>query len=241
MNVLIVEDEIIIAAELSLLLQDMGYNVSGMAINYTSGIKLLQEKMPDLAIIDINLGGSKTGIDLGHFINENNNIPFIYLTSNSDKETVDTALESKPHSYLLKPFNKIEIYTSISLALQYKSTGKKLGENTNEQNLVINEAIFIKQKELFVKVELKEIICFKSDKNYIEVITKDKQYIIRSTLANLLSELPNNMFVKVHKSYIVNLKKMVAINHEIVIIDELEIPLTETYRKGLLQGLKTYS
>lgn len=241
MNVLIVEDEIIIAAELSLLLQDMGYNVCGMAINYTSGVKLLQEKTPDLAIIDINLGGSKTGIDLGHFINENNNIPFIYLTSNIDKETVDTALESKPHSYLLKPFNKIEIYTSISLALQYKSTGKKLEENSAEHNLIINDAIFVKQKELFVKVELKDIICFKSDKNYIEVITTQKMYIIRSTLANLLGELPNNMFVKVHKSYIVNLKKIGAINHEFVMVDALSIPLSDTYRKDLLHSLKTYS
>jgi len=241
MNVLIIEDEIIIAAELSLLLQDMGYNVCGMAINYTSGVKILQEKMPDLAIIDINLGGSKSGIDLGHFINENNNIPFIYLTSNIDKETVDTALETKPHSYLLKPFNKIEIYTSISLALQYKSTGKKLEEDTNEQNLIINDAIFVKQKELFIKVELKDIIYFKSDKNYIEVITSNKTHIIRSTITNLLSELPKNMFIKVHKSFAINMKKIEAINHEMVIVEKKEIPISESYRKDLLLTLKTYS
>lgn len=241
MNVLIVEDEIIIAAELSLLLQDMGYNVCGMAINYTSGVKLLQEKKVDLAIIDINLGGSKTGIDLGLYINENNNIPFIYLTSNVDKETVDTALETRPHSYLLKPFNKMEIYTSISLALQYKSTGKQMQESTDESNLILNDAIFIKNKELFIKVELNEIMFFKSDKNYIEVVTLDKTYIIRSTLANLLNELPKKTFVKVHKSYIVNLKKVSAINHEFIIVDKTNVPLSETYRKSLLDSLKTYS
>ncbi len=241
MNVLVVEDEIIIAAELSLLLNEMGYFVCGMAINYTSGVKLLEEKKPDLAIIDINLGGSKTGIDLGHFINENYNIPFIFLTSNVDQSTIESALECRPHSYLLKPFNKIEIFTSISLALQHKSSGKKLETSSNEENLIINNAIFIKNKELFVKVNLNEIIYFKSDKNYVEVTTASKTFLIRSTLANLLNELPTNTFVKVHKSYLVNLSKISAINHELVFADGKEIPMHENYRKELIQNLKTFS
>lgn len=241
MNILIIEDETIIAAELSLLLQNMGYNVCGIATNYSNGIKLLQEKSPDLAIIDINLGGSKTGVDVGQYINDNNNIPFIFLTSNIDKETINNALKTNPHAYLLKPFNETEIYSSIFLSLQNKSTNKKLSVSEENSNLIINNAVFIKDKGFFIKVELSDIIYFKSDKNYIEVITDNKVYIIRSTLTNLLSELPDNMFFKVHKSYAINIKKVSAINHEIIIVSGKEVPLSEGFRKEIINSIKTFS
>lgn len=241
MNVLIVEDEIIIAAELAQLLQEMEYQIAGIAVNYSNAVKFLQSNPADLAIIDINLGGSKTGIDLGTYINDNNKIPFIFLTSSVDNETVKLALNVQPHAYLLKPFNKVELLAAISLALRQKVATAKEITDKNSTEWIIDNAIFVKQKDLFVKVLLSDIICFKSDKNYIEVVTDTKTYIIRSTISSLLAELPEEQFFRTHKSYIVNVKKITAINHELLMAGSMEIPVSESYRKDLLQRLKTFS
>ena len=241
MNVLIVEDEIIIAAELSQILQEMGYTISGMAVNYSNAISLLSHEMPDIAIIDINLGGSKTGVDLGDFINEHNKIPFIFLTSNSDKETIDAALKTKPNAYLLKPFDKTAIYTAISLALQNNKNNLSINQKEQFDELFISDALFVKEKDMYVKVMFDDILYFKSDKNYIEVITNTKSYIIRSTMQNLINQLPASLFIKIHKSYSVNLRKITAINHEELLVGTVSIPISLPFRENLLNNVKIFT
>ncbi len=237
MNVLIVEDEIIIAAELSQILLEMGYGIAGMAVNYSNAISILANEKPDIAIIDINLGGSKTGVDVGNYINENNKIPFVYLTSNIDAETIENALQTKPNAYLPKPFDRTAIFTSIALALQDKNAGSE----TENSDLIVNNAIFIKEKELYVKVNYDDILYFKSDNNYIDVVTENKNHIIRSTQQGLIQQLPENEFLKVHKSFIVNVKRVTAINHEMLYIGVHIIPISASFRKNLLKQLKTFN
>jgi two-component system, LytTR family, response regulator LytT len=240
MDVLIIEDEIIIAAELSQILESIGYNVVGMAVNYSSAIAILNSEKPDIAIIDIHLNGSKTGVDVGKYINENNKIPFIFLTSNTDKNTIDLALETKPNAYLVKPFDKTAIYSAIALALQSKLT-ENLKQKNNSTELIINNALFVKVKDLYEKVPFENILYFKSDKNYIDVFTTTKNYIIRSTMASLLKQLPTTDFIKIHKSYAVNTNKINAINHEFLHVENAIIPISAGYRDNLLNNLKTFS
>ncbi|HEY1039887.1 MAG TPA: response regulator [Bacteroidia bacterium] len=242
MKILIVEDEMIIAAELSQLLQKMGYTICGTAVNYSGGISVLTNENPDIAVIDINLGGKKTGIDLGNYINEHHKIPFIYLTSSVDKPTVDEALKTKPGSYLLKPFDKTAIYSAIEIALQNGNNVNSVKQTGNTtQDLIINNALFIKQKELFVKVLLEDILYFKSDKNYIEVITTQKTYVIRSTMSNLLNDLPADIFVQSHKSFSVNIKAVSAISPNTLFIGQAKIPVSDSFREKLMVRLKTFT
>jgi DNA-binding NarL/FixJ family response regulator len=90
-KILVIEDEIIIADHLCDILNELGYECFEPAINYTEAIDSLKTNQPDVAIIDIQLGGKKTGIDLAEYINENYNFPFIFLTSNSDPLTIEKA------------------------------------------------------------------------------------------------------------------------------------------------------
>lgn len=239
-NILIIEDEIIIAAELAQILGSMGYTISGMAVNYSNAVSLLESEKPDMAIVDINLGGSKTGVDVGSYINDHNKIPFIYLTSNSDKQTVDSAILTKPAAYLLKPFDKTAIYTSISLAIRDGISNEKLISLDNNEDLIIRDALFVKEKDLYHKVPFSIILYFKSDKNYIEIFTTGKTYLIRSTIGNLLQELPGNQFVKVHRSYVVNVSKITAINSEVLYIENVNVPLSYSYRDKLISQVKTF-
>lgn len=116
-KILIVEDEIIIAEDMHQLLLSLGYEVIGIAHKYSVAVDLLERVKPDIILLDITLGGAKTGIDLAHHINTKHKIPFVFLTSHADAATVKKAKEVRPRAYLVKPFNKEDIYTTLEVAL----------------------------------------------------------------------------------------------------------------------------
>ena len=96
LRVLIVEDEFIIANNLKLMLEDLGYHPLEPAMGKQEAIEMLKNNEVDLAILDINLSGKHEGIEIAKEINEKSHIPFIFLTSNADKETINEAKLTKP-------------------------------------------------------------------------------------------------------------------------------------------------
>lgn len=116
MKILIVEDEVIIADNLYNQLQRMGYDPLPPAITYTQAIRLMEKHQPDFAILDIYLGGSKTGVDVAHIINEQYAFPFIFLTAFGDDDTLKNAVTARPAAYLVKPFDKSEVKPTIEIA-----------------------------------------------------------------------------------------------------------------------------
>ncbi len=230
---MVVEDELIIADNICNTLQELGYEVTEPAISYTEALETIENFNPDLAMLDIQLSGSKDGIDLAWKIKEDYDIPFIFLTSNADKLTIDRVKKLAPPAYLVKPFNKDELYTSIEIAL-YNYTKK---EKISESNFAIKDALFIKQKNLFVKVKLDDILFIQSEHVYIEIITVDKKkYLIRGSLNDFMNNLTNN-FIRVHRGYIVNLIHLQAITSSYIKINEHEIPIGKNYRDELLSKI----
>src|SRR5664279_6566958 len=112
----IVEDELVIARTIVSTLDELGYSHGGPAINYTEAMEMLVNDKPDLLLLDIQLSGRKDGIDVAQKINELYQLPFIFLTANSDAETIDRAKKVKPHAYIVKPFTKEELFAAIEIA-----------------------------------------------------------------------------------------------------------------------------
>src|ERR1700712_3721751 len=112
----IVEDELVIARTIVNTLDELGYSCSGPAINYTEAMEMLENNLPDLVLLDIQLSGKKDGIDVAQKINEIYRLPFIFLTANSDAETIDRAKKVKPHAYIVKPFTREELFAAIEIA-----------------------------------------------------------------------------------------------------------------------------
>ena len=117
-KILIVEDEPIIAKEIALNLEDNGFDISGIAHNSEKALELLYSRKIDLAILDIAIAGSKNGLELGEIINANYKIPFIYLTSFADKDTINQAANTFPEGYIVKPFKDDDIAPVINIALK---------------------------------------------------------------------------------------------------------------------------
>ena len=116
-NIMIVEDEFIIANDLAMMLERLGYFVCGIAKNYQKAVAILEEQKPDLIMLDINLGAGPDGFELARHIGSEYKIPFIFATSYSDQKTVLEAKISLPNGYLLKPFSQEDIYVAVEMAL----------------------------------------------------------------------------------------------------------------------------
>lgn len=117
-KIMIVEDELVIGILIGDFLAQQGFRVLDPVMDFESAVECLEKEEPDIAVLDIKLRGKKTGIDIASYIKTNQNIPFIFLTSNMDKATVDEAIQLAPVAYLLKPFNKNELKKAVEMAMQ---------------------------------------------------------------------------------------------------------------------------
>src|SRR6186713_2387159 len=114
-KILIVEDGIVEANNLRIILENAGFTVSGMVDSYEQALAFLEKERPDLVLLDIFLVGPKTGIDLARILKERN-IAFIYLSANSNKETLEMAKVTEPYGFLVKPFRDKDILVTLDIA-----------------------------------------------------------------------------------------------------------------------------
>ncbi len=115
-RIYIVEDQMIITLDLQYMLEDLGYSVCGISASYNEALSNIEIARPDLILLDILLQGEKTGIDLANTLNRDYQIPFIFLTSHADYQTVKTAKNTRPLGYLVKPFKMDDLYHAIETA-----------------------------------------------------------------------------------------------------------------------------
>lgn len=116
-RILIVEDEPLIAENISMYLNNHNYCVSAIAYDDEEAFKELKNNPPDAVLLDINLECPRDGVHIAEYINEHNKVPFIFLTSYSDRNILDRAKKTNPSGYIVKPFNEQTLYTTIEVAL----------------------------------------------------------------------------------------------------------------------------
>lgn len=232
-KILVVEDELIIADDLCDTLEDLGYYTFEPCANYSEAIAQIEIEKPDIAILDIELGGRKTGIDLAQKIRESYNFPFIFLTSNTDAITVEKAKKVNPPAYLAKPFTKENIYTAIEIALSNNTKNKPL----NSVSSIVKEALFIKEKRTYKKINFSDIQYLKSDHVYTEIkLNNGDVKIARIALNTIINQL-GTQFVRVHRSYIINYNYLTEIDTASLKISNEIIPIGSKYKDELLKNL----
>jgi len=138
-RILIVEDETIVAFDLSSRLEALGFAVIGVASNGHAAIEMAGREKPDMVLMDIMLGGDMDGIEAAKKINEKDFIPIIYLTAYSDQRTLERAKLSEPFGYILKPFEEQELRSTIEMALYKYSIEKKLKESEERYRIVAEQ------------------------------------------------------------------------------------------------------
>jgi DNA-binding NarL/FixJ family response regulator len=150
-RILIVEDEPIIAEDLAVILKKEGYQIAGVANDSTTALDMLHTHSPDLALLDISLGSSGSGIDIAAIINEKYKIPFIFINSFSDLYTLDKVKDVYPHGYIVKPFKKKDILANIEIALHRNlQKQKSLYRTIEELNSISSQKISSKEYEILM-------------------------------------------------------------------------------------------
>ncbi len=246
-KILIVEDNVIIADDMQSMLEEIGYEIVDNVIVYEQAERVLKAEQVDLVLIDIILASDKTGIDLGKHIRENYDIPFIFVTSNSDRATVENAKTVKPNGYLVKPFEQQDLYTSIEIALsnftygtaKSSSEGSMSDDDVPMSNSVLKDSIFVKKQHLYYRIQFEDIQFIKADNVYLEVNTVDKKFLVRSPLKDYLEKLPKKKFYRAHKSYIVNVDHIDAINSKDVMINNNLIPISKDFKEFIISAMNS--
>jgi len=203
-SILIIEDEDIWVHTLSLILRDLGFLVVKAASSTEEALASFSSCKYDLILIDINLNGKKSGIELGKVVNKLYQKPFIFITS-ADEHDMKEMAEAKPSAYLRKPVNPSSLYIAIQNAIE------NFDGNSERKEDDVMSSFFVKQGNRYKKVNWNDVAFLLAGKNYVSIYnTIDKtEYYIRSSLQkvmqNIIPKTLQKNFVQVNRSEIVQL------------------------------------
>lgn len=243
-NIVVVEDESIVAKDIQMSLKKLGYNVVASCSNGVDAIDAVEELKPDIVLMDIMLKGEMSGIEAASQIRERFDIPIIFLTAYADESTLTKAKVTEPYGYIIKPFKEIDLHTSIEMAI-YKHEKEK--EVRKERDLLYslvdgkgtNDIIFVKSNSRLVKLNTKDIYFVEALKDYVVINTLNAKYTIHSTMKDIEKKLPANDFVRAHRSYIVRIDKIVAVESPNLILEDdmKRIAIGGSYKEDLMKRL----
>ncbi len=227
MKVIIVDDELAsraIITQLCSKVQDI--DIVGEFENALDAIKFLNKKKTvDLIFLDVNMPGF-SGFD---FIETIKNPPKIILTTSHKDYAVDAFEYPCIVDYLTKPISEERFLKAVE---KVRPSSKLEKVTTNSAN-----DLFVNIERRLVKIKFSDINLIQAKGDYISIKTQAKNYIVYSTLKKILEKLPENLFVKVHRSYIINMSKIIDIEDNSVLIEKEVIPISRANKDTLIHRL----
>lgn len=201
-KILIVEDDPIIAENLSQILSANDF-MTGIAHEADDAILQLQAWKPDAALLDINLGSKASGIDIARWIKENHPIPFVFLTSYADKNTIELAKETRPGAYLLKPFTGPDVTVALEIALANFNDSELFRFETMDVHTINKRLEFsLSQREFEILVGLSEGLSNKG--------LSEKLFISENTIKTHLHSLFTKLNVKSRIGAIARIRQLLV-------------------------------
>jgi two-component system, response regulator PdtaR len=244
MKILLIEDEFILASELSDTLETEGYEVSYVADNGREALDFYQNNDVDLVLCDINIFGDWDGIQTVEQLIAFKPIPIIYLTALCDIHTLERAKKTFPAAYIPKPYHITNLRMAIEMAINNFAIKvqpltilkEEKSENTSKEIILqVNDDIFIKQNYQFVKFPMSEVLFLEAESIYTNIITQNKKYVIRQTITHVLERLPIKQLVRVHRSFAVNISRIESFNEHEITLENYQIPLGRTYKDEFMK------
>jgi len=235
--ILLVEDNLSFALEIEMLIKELGYGFAGQVDNAKDAIMAIKQKIPNLVLMDIGIKGQVNGIELASSLDKKN-IPFIFITQSRDRTTYESAQSLKPIAYLVKPFDLLTLQSTLEQARRVldqedlKSKGDQ--DNDNDQ-----ENFYIRNNNMLKRIKYREIFWIKSDGNYCNIHTEKKKFVTKVSLVSMMKKLEKLEFIRVHKQYIVPVKRIENINlfNNLLYIGDKMIPIGRSYKANLVKHL----
>lgn len=233
-RILIVEDNFLFAVKLEKNLVEWGHEVLSILDSGANVFEFLKSETPTLILMDINLKGEFNGVDIANQIS-NKGIPIVFITGRTDEETFEAAKKTTTGiTYLVKPFDMLTLRGAIDFNpfLQLEKSEKSERESV----------LFIRKNKELVKVKTEDISHIKSDRNYCDIFAGDKIFFLKISLTKLMEELPEESFIKIHRSYVVNLGDVdsVFLSTNQIKIKDKTLPIGRKYKKDFLARIEAH-
>jgi len=242
-KILVVEDEMIIAAKISMQLTSLGYEVTGILPRGEQAVQQVKENKPDIILLDINLKGQLDGIETALQIQQFAQIPIIYLTANSDEATFNRAKPTKPYAFISKPFKQLDLQRAIELTISRMAENAAgiNSENTtgDEQPFILSDRIFVRYKEKMIKIMLADILYMEAERNYSRIYTISREYILSVPLKTIEEKMSMQLFMRIHRSYLINITHVEEVFENHVMLAQKNVPLGTGMREQLMQRIQT--
>jgi len=241
-KILIVEDEMVIAANISLQLSNLGYDVTGIVPRGEEALLHIKQNQPDIVLLDIQLKGVLDGVETALAMQVDYNIPIIYLTANADDDHFNRTKTTNPYAFISKPFKKLDLQRAIELVVNHincPTDSASQATIANEAPFILSDCIFVRHHEKMVKVDIKDILYIEAERNYCRIHSKDKEYLLVMTLKDMDDKLPKKYFIRVHRSFIVNIAQIDEVATSHIVISKKAIPVSKALKEELLNRLQT--
>ncbi|MEL6987253.1 MAG: response regulator transcription factor [Bacteroidota bacterium] len=232
-NILVVEEQPIIADELIFSLEEMGYNQIDIVYSGSEALSQLEQKKYDLALLDINLKGQIDGITIARKLYELNHTPYIFLAAQSDRNALDTFKKLYPSACLCKPLDENDLRVNIEITLS--NFHYRLQKNKHYA-----QSVYVKDRLKFSKLFVENILFFEGANNYTVIHTPEKNFVLSQHLKKVATSFDPKIFVRIHKSSIVNMCKIEEIQDAQVTIGNHRLPIGRTYRDNFMSKLNIF-
>ncbi len=236
MKCLIVDDELMARTYLEKLCAKVPtLELVASCASAEEAIDLMNEKQVDILFLDVEMPGLN-GLEL---LNRLSYLPKVIMTT-SKKEYAFEAFEYQVVDYLKKPISFPRFRQAVEKVLMEQEMTQEANTSVNPENnleTVIDEEIYIKDNGRLVKVRYKDIFYIENVGDYAKVVTKSDSHTIHGTIKGIASKLPKKYFLKVHRSYIINVKEIVDFESNSILVGEKLVPVSRAHKQDLLDRL----
>ena len=227
--ILVVEDEPLIADDIADILGRHGYAVVDVVDEAEDALSALQKHQPDMALLDINIEGEMDGIELASKLE----IPFVFLTSLYDQQTLGRVKLVNPSGYIVKPFNEKDLIANVEIALHRNPLTKR----TPAARKAEPEKLFVRKDQDIVSILSSDIVYAEAFDNYTNLYTETEKFIISHTLKSIEEKLLPLGFLRIHRSYLINFDAIDSISEGFVFLKGHRVSIGKSYRKEFLERL----
>jgi len=228
LKILLVEDNPFIAEDLKNSLELVGYSVSEPLFSGEEAIALMKKEHFDLAVLDIELEGKLTGLEVGKRISEIKQTPIIFITGAEYEGYRKEAMEIGAHSFLNKPFNEKNLINAIDLAMK-EEFGSDRRRAEGLKSYV--SKVFVKVNKRFIKLEIEDIDYLEASGHYMVIHIGEQQLSSSISLSEFLSKYQLSAFVRVHRSFVVNLDKVSDFDDTHIYFGTKMVPISKSMRR----------
>lgn len=230
----IIEDDFAFAIDTKIKAEEIGLNVVDIISKYEDIQIVLSKLDVDVILSDVKLGpnlyayNALKGLDCLP--------PIIFFSSYIDDQLYQKSKVMEPYIYLIKPFDKLTLQSSVDGALRSKMRTMKKGGDIHRED----ELVFVRSKGKLISIDPNEVTYVHSEGNYCYVYMDSKKIAIRSSIKNVMDKFRSPNFYQVHRAYMINTNyiKSLIVSESVVLILDQKIPIGRKYKKGLIDKLK---